>query len=199
MTVRLDQCPVLARPVWDEDDLLVAADWAMEHGFGNAERWCGCAPRDVRAALFENLDPYNVEYPGYFTNGYLRAAIDTSSVGANTPESSAWYFPAARFSPETLARMVADCHQFERENQVDLYAGYDADVRFTPHRAGRDFWMSRNGSYEGFGAEDLILVNTRALVEAARAFGPFQIYVGDDGLIWFEDDPERCRVWSAYQ
>jgi len=194
--IHLSDCPVLERPVWDEEDVLVAMDWAMEHGFVRAEDWGRYgSPRTVRAALAEDLDPYDLVYPGYFASGYLRAAIETSLGGERL-------WTEQSFAPETLARMIADCHRFENENENReiLSEAYDVDARFSPRRAGRDFWMSRNGSYEGFGTDQALGIHAASiLTERAQEYGPFQIYFGDDDLIWFEDDPERCRPWSTYQ
>jgi hypothetical protein len=179
--------------VWDEEDVMVAMDWAMEHGFVQAEYWGRYgSPRIVRAALAEDLDPYDLVYPGYFVSGYLRAAIETSLGGERL-------WTEQSFAPEALARMIADCREFENENQKTLFEAYDMDARFSPRRAGRDFWMSRNGSYEGFRTDDALgLLAAGVLNTKALEYGPFQIYLGDDDLIWFEDDPKRCRLWGAY-
>lgn len=55
--INLKACPVLERPVWDEEDVLVAADWALQRGHELAEKWWSFPPATVRMALEHGVDP----------------------------------------------------------------------------------------------------------------------------------------------
>lgn len=85
---------------------------------------------------------------------------------------------------DTLAKMKADCKAFMEQNAELLQ--YVAD-----DQAGHDFWLSRNGHGAGFfdleprqlmdGAPENL---PDTLQDAARKFGEFYLYIGDDGKIY---------------
>ena len=50
-------------------------------------------------------------------------------------------------------------------------------------KAGRDFWLTRNGHGTGFWDEGLGGKLGDALTKKAEAYGSYDLYVGDDGLI----------------
>jgi hypothetical protein len=86
-------------------------------------------------------------------------------------------------APDTLKQMLADCTAF-CETHADLLADipqlrqeWSAD-----EQNGHDFWLTRNGHGAGFwdrGYGEL----GRQLTDAAHAYGTFDLYVGDDGMI----------------
>jgi hypothetical protein len=49
--------------------------------------------------------------------------------------------------------------------------------------AGHAFWLTRNGHGAGFWDGDWPEPHASALDEASKAFGSFDLYVGDDGMI----------------
>lgn len=66
----LNDCPLLDIPVWDDDVVAVAADWALERGYEDAaerspdvydgtlhQGWTDYEPEHVREALANNTDP----------------------------------------------------------------------------------------------------------------------------------------------
>ena len=55
----------------------------------------------------------------------------------------------------------------------------DFDVGF----AGHDFWLTRNGHGAGFWDRGLGEVGDR-LSNACKAFGSYDLYIGDDGKIY---------------
>lgn len=67
--IHLSDCPILERPVWDDEDVLVAMDWALEHGYDADEHvepypgelrqaWSDYEPEHVREALEHDVDPF---------------------------------------------------------------------------------------------------------------------------------------------
>ena len=74
---------------------------------------------------------------------------------------------------ETLARMVAN-------GEVD--AEYIPVGKYS--QAGHDFWLTRNGHGAGFWDGDWPDRTGHRLSEAAKSYGEYHLYVGDDGKIY---------------
>ena len=113
-----------------------------------------------------------------FTQGYLECALwsstdQTRDDGGDPLDDN--YSPED-IAPASLARMVADCAQFQAENETDLSAGDDG-------RAGHDFWLTRNGHGAGFWDGDWPEEIGERLTRACKAYGSCDLIVGDDGLI----------------
>lgn len=92
------------------------------------------------------------------------------------------------FAPETFARAIADCAQFQAEHsddigEFDIASTHDPDKWRGYEFAGHNFWLSRNGHGAGFFDRDAGEVGER-LQEAARGWGECSLYVGDDGKIY---------------
>lgn len=82
-----------------------------------------------------------------------------------------------RVSDETMAKLREDCWKFFRENRNDCLI----DVAL----AGSDFWMTRQGAGVGFWEHpDWPREPGQRLYKAAKKFGEFDLYLGDDGQIW---------------
>ena len=111
-----------------------------------------------------------------FTRSYIETALWSSMDNANDQGGEpldANYGPDD-IDPETMAQMITDCTSFQDRN-----AGLLSDSGLADKRAGFYFWLSRNGHGSGFFDEDL-----DALQDAAKAYGSFDLYVGDDGVIY---------------
>lgn len=82
--------------------------------------------------------------------------------------------------------MRADCVEFMRSNVADLIE-YEARMTCEQwrgmERAGHDFWLTRNGHGAGFWDRGLDDLGER-LSKAARAYGPVDLYIGDDGFVY---------------
>lgn len=113
-----------------------------------------------------------------FVLGYLECAVwaESDEIGSATIED---------IHGGTLARMVLDCERFQEIYSADLAAYYIYNGRFDPSHAGHDFWLTRNRHGAGFwdrhGVPDDV---GKRLTDAAHAFGPSSIYLGDDGKIY---------------
>lgn len=91
-------------------------------------------------------------------------------------------------STEAMARIAADCDNFQRAC-VDLLdaactLGDSPDVTYDMTRAGNDFWYDRNGHGVGFWDRDLGDVGDK-LSDAAKVYGSIDLYRGDDGKLYF--------------
>jgi hypothetical protein len=111
-----------------------------------------------------------------FTRSYIETALWSSTDNANDQggEPLDKNYNADDISPETMAQMIADALKFQKRNAELLY-----DSNLDDERAGHYFWLSRNGHGSGFFDEGL-----DKLQDAARAYGAFDLYIGDDGQIW---------------
>lgn len=115
-----------------------------------------------------------------FARAYVECALWASNDNSDERGGEPFdknYSPAD-IAPETLARMLEDCRQFEEDNAAALALSGLSDSR-----AGHDFWLNRNGHGSGFWDEgdDRIF---RQLSDASKAWGTFDLYLGDDGKIY---------------
>jgi hypothetical protein len=107
-----------------------------------------------------------------FTRAYIVAALWSTTDGETPLDAN---YDIADISPDTLAAIVEDCQRFQAENADDL--GTDRE------RGGHDFLLTRNGHGSGFWDGDWPDAGDR-LTDASHKFGEFDLYVGDDGLIY---------------
>lgn len=113
-----------------------------------------------------------------FTLAYLECALwsstecdDEGNMGQPLDDN----YDTCDIAPDTLAEMVADCEGFQEANADDL-----ADI--DDSQAGHYFWLTRNGHGSGFWDRGLGERGDR-LTDACKPYGPFDLYVGDDGLV----------------
>ena len=111
-----------------------------------------------------------------FTRSYIETALWSSMDNADESggEPLDANYSASDIDPETMAQMIADAYSFQERNAELL-----SDSGLSDKRAGFYFWLSRNGHGSGFFDEDL-----DALQDAAKAYGEFDLVVGDDGVIY---------------
>jgi len=88
------------------------------------------------------------------------------------------------FSPGAYREAVKDCDAFQVENEALLEAAYEATGN-DAERAGHDFWLTRAGHGAGFWGGDWGEYGD-ALTAAAEKYRPVDLYVGDDGKLYFD-------------
>jgi hypothetical protein len=91
-------------------------------------------------------------------------------------------------APETLARIVADCEAFQAatgelitSDNLERHRG-ECTI---DEMAGHDFWLTRRGHGCGFWDGDWEEPAATKLTESAHGFGDLDIYVGEDGKLYF--------------
>ena len=123
-----------------------------------------------------------------FTLAYIEAALwssnDDSTPQGGEPLDANYGFDD--IAPDTLEEMAADCKRFQEENAADIAAGPDAPDYSRHERAGHDFWLTRNGHGCGFWDGDWPEEIGERLTEASKKYGEYNLYVGDDGMIYNE-------------
>lgn len=112
-----------------------------------------------------------------FTTGYVECALWSSTGDNDEPLDQI----DAKLAPETLGKMVVDCQRFQAEHAELLEQAREV---YGDTHAGHDFWLTRHGHGAGFWDRDLPEELGDKLTEAAKAFGEFNLYVGDDGQIY---------------
>lgn len=119
----------------------------------------------------DDLDP--------FTRAYMECALwstnDESTPSGGEPMDT--NYSITDIADETVVVMRADCDKFQAENAED--------IRGEESQAGHDFWLTRGGHGCGFWeVPDWPEEAGKRLTAAAKAFGEFDLYVGDDGKIY---------------
>lgn len=111
-----------------------------------------------------------------FTRAYFDTALWSTPDGSNDEggEPMLDNYTIDDFAPDTMKRMIADCADFQERFADQLSAaGIDDE------QAGQWFWLSRNGHGSGFFDD-----GHDELQKVAKEYGEFDLYVGDDGLIY---------------
>ena len=123
-----------------------------------------------------------------FTKAYVEAAMwsESAEIEPHTDLSfSDQGFDVEDLADDTLARIMADCEQFQAQcadliSRENCLTRYDCDKQ-----AGHDFWLTRNGHGCGFWeTSDWVGVAGEKLTVAAKRFGETGLYIGDDGRIY---------------
>jgi hypothetical protein len=122
-----------------------------------------------------------------FTRAYIEAAL-WSSNDESTPQGGEPLdanYGIGDIAPETLDSMADDCRRFQAENAADL-ALYDHPEWTAAELGGHDFWLTRNGHGAGFWDRNDCLPEDagQRLTEASEKYGTYDLYVGDDGLVY---------------
>lgn len=129
-----------------------------------------------------------------FTRAYIEAALWSSTI-SREPEEENYDTPfedvysVDDIAQESMDKIVADCERLQKENEENLAKAYELYVPRDGYEgaslAGHDFWLTRNGHGVGFWDRNLGEVGD-ALTEAAKCFKGCDIYVGDDGRVYFQ-------------
>lgn len=109
-----------------------------------------------------------------FTRSYIETALWASTDELGDPLDM---YGLDEIDPACLAEMIQDCLDFQLQ---DNYAELATDG--TDERAGHDFWLTRNGHGAGFW--DGGWKHGDELTAMSKPYGSFDLYVGDDGLIY---------------
>ena len=108
-----------------------------------------------------------------FTAATIEALYFTDTGEGDQPS------PEAELSEDTRLDIEADCRSFWRR-----YGCYVEVAGGTPEQAGHDFWLTRNGHGAGFWDGDWPEPYAEMMTKGSEAYGEFDTYSGDDGLIY---------------
>jgi len=113
-----------------------------------------------------------------FTAACVEALFFTDTGDAEQPAAD------TELAPGTLADLQADCRSWWRRFGPYVLACRDK-MPDAVRRAGHDFWLTRNGHGAGFWDGDWRgTPYADTFTEGAKAYGEFETYAGDDGLIY---------------
>lgn len=112
---------------------------------------------------------------------YLECALWSSTDNADESGGEPLDKNYTRFdlAPEAQAQAYADCRAF-----VELCAEAKIDNPQSDEQIGHDFWLTRNGHGAGFWDRGLGALGDQ-LTKIAKTFGSCDLYVGDDGKLYF--------------
>ncbi len=111
-----------------------------------------------------------------FTQAYIVCALWSSTDDDDRP-FDANYDPSD-IAPSELARIIADCAEFQSANEsLLMQAG-------TAEQNGHDYWLTRNGHGAGFWDRGYSEELGQALTDAAHKAGERDLYIGDDGQVY---------------
>lgn len=158
------------------------------------------------------LDSFNLAKLDTFTRAYIACALWSSTDNADESggEPLDKNYDAEDIAPDTLARMIRDCEAFQYQHVGALIgselsddrAGHDFWLNRNGHGSG--FWDEYSQrECEDYEREQAIAITTRdfskrdalnqtcgcryhicqRLSDACRAWGSFDLCIGDDGLI----------------
>jgi hypothetical protein len=126
-----------------------------------------------------------------FTNAYIDAALwssmDNSNDAGGDPLDE--NYDVSDIAPTTLVEMQKDAAAFQ-EHHAKLLAEAYKHKGYDEARAGHDFWLTRNGHGAGFWDRGLGKVGDE-LTKAAKAYGSYDLYVGDAGQIYGNEPGAR--------
>ena len=107
-----------------------------------------------------------------FRNAYIEAIYFTDTGDIDQPETD------ADFSPEINQQIEKDCR--------DFWSDFEEMIGDNITQAGHDFWLTRNGHGAGFWDRPEIYGKdiAESLTAACKGYGTFDIYLGDDGLVY---------------
>lgn len=111
---------------------------------------------------------------------YVEAALWSSMDNADDSggEPLDENYSASDIDDATLAQMAKDCAAFEESEASDI-----EESGLSSEEVGHNFWLNRNGHGTGFWDRGLGKVGDR-LSKASKAYGSYDLYVGDDRKIY---------------
>lgn len=107
------------------------------------------------------------------------------------------------FAPAAVRQAEREIQAFEADlasaisvfTDKALEEGREVDWSFTEEDVGHDFWLTRNRHGVGFwDREEKYGELARILTRFAHKAGERHAYVGDDGRIYFDPDPDYRRA-----
>lgn len=123
-----------------------------------------------------------------FTRAYLQCAAWSSSEGerGEIRIDDLLNRGAASWAPETIARAVTECREFQDANAALLAQVPQLRGEWSvAEQNGHDFWLTRNGHGTGFWDRDYPGTLGDDLTKSARRAGERWLYLGDDGNVYY--------------
>jgi hypothetical protein len=141
--------------------------------------------------LFATAGPAITDWFDDFTLGYLDAILwaetDNSDDSGGRPLDA--NYNITDFAVSALLRAIHDCWLFQKRNAhllIDANFLLSSNVACLPSYAGHDFWLTRQSHGAGFWDGDWEEAAGEALSDATHAFRELNVYVGDDGQLYFD-------------
>jgi hypothetical protein len=122
----------------------------------------------------DNLDP--------FTRAYIECALWSSCDDEEPLDKN---HDIDDIAAETLDAMIVDCRRFQAINAEWIKEEFCQNSEWNVESmAGHDFFLTRQGHGSGYWDGDWAEPAGQKLTASSKAFGWFDLYVGDDGKIY---------------
>ena len=121
---------------------------------------------------------------------YIQTALWSSTISTDDPDDEDYDKPfdskysESDIAPESMAKAEKDCAAFMAKAEK-LRAELNPDFEFDDADVGHNFWLNRNGHGAGFWDGDYPEALGDALSDLSKEFGECDLYVGDDGKLYF--------------
>ena len=113
-----------------------------------------------------------------FTTAAIEALYFTDTGEGDQPSVD------AELGSETRLNLEADCRSFWHRFGCFVDAAECSRGEYSKAaQAGHDFWLTRNGHGAGFWDGGWCDTYADMLTKGSEGYGPFETYLGDDGLI----------------
>lgn len=173
----IDYIDKIDHPFYD----YLASDWDGDPKHGKLIAYFKNAPMmNARRKVRKNPRSGGLDA---FTNAYLLAALWSSTDNSNDQGGDPLdkNYDISDLAPEAVAQAKTDCATFQKKAESLLRFVSDKE---DDEQAGHDFWLTRNGHGAGFWDRGLGSAGEK-LTELSKKFGEIDIYVGDDGKLYF--------------
>lgn len=130
-----------------------------------------------------------------FTEAYITCMLwstnDESDESGGEPLEN--NYSIEDIDPESMAKIIKDCKDFQAENLEDILQIQDVHCKGDSHgrchysgleSAGHDFWFTRCGHGVGFWDRGYPEAMAARLTASCKKFGECWPYVGDDNKIY---------------
>ena len=111
-----------------------------------------------------------------FIDAYLETSLWASTDDDGEPLDGD--YDKDDIADETLNEMEADARDFFQANEDAL-----GEDEWDASRGGHNFWLTRNGHGAGFWDGDYPIRGDE-LTRNSKAYGEYNLYIGDDGKIY---------------
>jgi len=130
--------------------------------------------KNIKTAQYDILNSLD-----NFERQYIESAL-WSSMDESTPDGGEPMdknYDIGDLSPEAVQKVKQDCQKFRAT--ANFPEEYDETT------AAHDFWLTRNRHGAGFWDGDWPEPYATELTELSESFGEVNLYVGDDGKLYF--------------
>jgi hypothetical protein len=112
-------------------------------------------------------------------DAFTRAYIECAFWAGGDDDSGVDEMSFADLDAKSLAEMIADCKDFQTENESLLSAAYESEKPYDATQAGHDFFLTRNRHGAGFWDRGIGDIGDQ-LTDKAHSYGECYLHVENE-------------------